>query len=58
LFAEDKVGAFASPALVGNIGQQIAGKFRLFFDYSRQRIIFDQTILSMKASTARLGDFL
>jgi len=41
LFAEDKVGAFASPALVGNIGQQIAGKFRLFFDYSRQRIIFE-----------------
>ena len=41
LFAEDKVGAFASPALVGNIGQQIAGKFRLFFDYSHKRIIFE-----------------
>ena len=41
LFAEDKVGAFASPALVGNIGQQIAGKFRLFLDYSHQRIIFE-----------------
>ena len=41
LFAEDKLGAFASPALVGNIGQQIAGKFRLFLDYSHQRIIFE-----------------
>ncbi len=41
LFAEDKAGAFASPALVGNIGQQIAGKFRLFFDYSHKRIIFE-----------------
>lgn len=41
LFAEDKQGAFASSALVGNIGQQIAGKFRLFFDYSHRRIIFE-----------------
>lgn len=41
LFAEDKQGAFASPALVGNIGQQIAGKFRLFLDYSHQRIVFE-----------------
>lgn len=41
LFAEDKAGAFADPALVGNIGQQIAGKFRLFLDYSHNRIIFE-----------------
>jgi len=41
LFSEDKVGAFASSALVGNIGQQIAGKFKLLFDYSHQRIIFE-----------------
>jgi hypothetical protein len=41
LFSEDKVGAFASPALVGNIGQQIVGKFKLLFDYSHQRIIFE-----------------
>jgi hypothetical protein len=41
LFAEDKAGAFADPALVGNIGQQIVGKFRLFLDYSHNRIIFE-----------------
>jgi hypothetical protein len=41
LFSEDKVGAFASPALVGNVGQQIVGKFKLFFDYSHRRIIFE-----------------
>jgi len=41
LFAEDKAGAFADPGLVGNIGQQIAGKFKLFLDYSHNRIIFE-----------------
>lgn len=41
LFAEDKTGAFADAALVGNIGQQIAGKFRLLLDYSHQRIVFE-----------------
>ncbi len=41
LFAEDKAGAFADPALVGNIGQQIVGKFRLFLDYGHNRIIFE-----------------
>jgi len=35
------VGAFASSALVGNIGQQIVGKFKLLFDYKHQRIIFE-----------------
>jgi hypothetical protein len=41
LFSEDKAGAFASTALAGNIGQQIAGKFKLFLDYNRGRIIFE-----------------
>ena len=41
VFAEDKTGAFADPTLVGNIGQQIAGKFRLLLDYSHNRIIFE-----------------
>ena len=41
LFSEDKVGAFASSALLGNIGQQIVGKFKLLFDYKHQRIIFE-----------------
>ena len=41
VFAEDKAGAFADSGLVGNIGQQIARRFRLLFDYSRKRIIFE-----------------
>lgn len=43
LFSEDKAGAFASTELAGNIGQQIAGKFKLFLDYARERIIFEPT---------------
>ena len=41
LFSEDKSGAFASSVLAGNIGQQIAGKFIVFLDYNRERIIFE-----------------
>jgi len=41
LFSEDKAGAFASAELAGNIGQQIASKFKLFLDYGRNRIIFE-----------------
>lgn len=41
LFSEDKAGAFASPALAGNIGARIAKRFRLFLDYDRGRIIFE-----------------
>jgi hypothetical protein len=41
LFSEDKAGAFASTSLAGNIGARIAGKFRLFLDYSRNQIIFE-----------------
>jgi len=41
MFAEDKAGAFADAALVGNIGQQIAARFRLFLDYSRNRVILE-----------------
>jgi hypothetical protein len=43
LFSEDKAGAFASTELQGNIGQQIAGRFRLFLDYAHNRIIFEPT---------------
>ena len=43
IFSEDKAGAFATTALAGNIGQQIAGKFKLFLDYSHNRIIFEPT---------------
>jgi hypothetical protein len=41
MFSEDKAGAFANPALAGNIGAQIAARFRLFFDYGRQRLILE-----------------
>lgn len=43
LFSEDKAGAFANTVLAGNIGQQVANKFRLFLDYSRERIILEPT---------------
>jgi hypothetical protein len=41
IFSEDKAGAFSTSALAGNIGQQIAGRFKLFLDYDRNRIIFE-----------------
>ena len=42
-FSQDKAGAFANPALAGNIGQQIASKFRVFLDYANARIILEPT---------------
>lgn len=41
MFAQDKAGAMASRTLIGNIGQQIASKFRIFLDYGRKRIILE-----------------
>lgn len=41
LFSEDKSGAFAGTALAGNIGQQIASKFKLFLDYDHGRIVLE-----------------
>jgi len=41
LFSEDKAGAMASRGMVGNIGQLIAGKFRVFLDYNHTRIILE-----------------
>ncbi len=43
LFSEDKAGAFSNASLAGNIGQRIAGKFRVFLDYGNRRIIFEPT---------------
>ena len=43
LFSEDTAGAFASAEVAGNIGMQIASKFKLFLDYGRNRIIFEPT---------------
>lgn len=41
LFSEDTAGAFANPSLAGNIGAQVASKFKIFLDYGRNRIIFE-----------------
>ena len=41
LFSQDKSGAMASRAGIGNIGQQIAGKFKVFLDYNHDRIILE-----------------
>lgn len=41
IFSEDKAGAFSSAALAGNIGQQIASRFKLFLDYEHNRIVFE-----------------
>jgi hypothetical protein len=41
MFSQDTAGAFASRELAGNIGAQITSKFRLFLDYSHNRIIFE-----------------
>ena len=41
MFSQDRAGAFANAALAGNIGAQIAMRFRLYLDYGRQRIIFE-----------------
>lgn len=41
LFSEDKAGAFASSALLGNIGAQIMNKFRIWLDYDHDRMILE-----------------
>jgi hypothetical protein len=41
MFSEDRAGAFANATLAGNIGAQIASRFRLFFDYERLQLILE-----------------
>src|SRR6185295_5175109 len=43
MFSEDQAGAFANPLLAGNIGAQIASRFRLILDYGRKRMILEPT---------------
>lgn len=43
LFSEDTAGAFAESDDQGNIGQKIIGRFRVFLDYARSRIILEPT---------------
>ncbi len=41
LFSEDTAGAFSDRSLAGNIGAQIASRFRTYLDYGRRRIILE-----------------
>lgn len=41
LFSQDKSGAFASTEIAGNIGEQIASKFKVFLDYNHERVILE-----------------
>lgn len=41
LFSEDKAGAFAMSSLAGNIGARVADKFKVFLDYSHNRVILE-----------------
>jgi predicted aspartyl protease len=41
MFSQDTAGAFANPALAGNIGAQIANRFRVFLDYGRKQLILE-----------------
>jgi len=43
LFSEDRAGAFAGNDAQGNIGQKIIGRFRVFLDYGRGRILLEPT---------------
>jgi Aspartyl protease/PDZ domain len=40
-FSEDKAGASASSAVLGNIGGQIMSRFKILLDYSHDRIILE-----------------
>jgi hypothetical protein len=40
-FFEDKAGAFASSAIAGNIGEQVLSRFKLYLDYSHNRVILE-----------------
>jgi membrane-associated protease RseP (regulator of RpoE activity) len=44
MFSQDKAGAFANPALAGNLGAQIMTRFRTYFDYSRKRLILEPSL--------------
>lgn len=41
MFSQDTGGAMADPALAGNIGGQIASRFRVFLDYGRNWLILE-----------------
>jgi hypothetical protein len=41
IFSADTAGSFADKSLAGNIGVQIARRFRMMLDYSRSRLILE-----------------
>ena len=41
LFSQDTAGSFADRSLAGNIGAQIASKFRIVLDYRGRRLILE-----------------
>lgn len=43
LFSQDTGGSFADRSLAGNIGAQIAGRFRVILDYGRRRLILERS---------------
>jgi hypothetical protein len=43
MFSQDAAGSFANARLAGNIGAQVAMRFRIFLDYGRRRMIFEPT---------------
>jgi len=43
MFSQDQAGSFANADLAGNIGNQIASRFRIFLDYGRRRMILESS---------------
>ena len=41
LFSQDTAGAFANTAIDGNVGYEILRRFRVFLDYTRERMILE-----------------
>jgi hypothetical protein len=44
LFSEDKAGAFANSAIQGSVGEEVVSKFKLFLDYSHDRISLEPNV--------------
>lgn len=40
-FSEDRTGSHAGSATIGSIGHQVAGRFKIFLDYSHDRVILE-----------------
>jgi hypothetical protein len=56
-FSEDKVGAAASSAVLGNIGEQIISRFKILLDYSHDRIILEPSATLTEPFDNAFGGF-